>query len=163
MIPAILDPGQGALEPHQLPRQRKVYAYVMRGSELLVFRQPDSPEAGIQVPGGTVEPGEPLAQAVIRETLEETGLQRLTLRRYLGSRRQDMRPWGAARLDVRHFYQLSLEGPAPERWRHLERHRSDGIEEPIVFDLQWVEIGRAPELIAGMGALLGRLASGAES
>ena len=34
-------------------RTRQVaLAYVTRGSRLLVFRQPDFPEAGVQVPGG---------------------------------------------------------------------------------------------------------------
>ena len=42
-----------------------------RGRELLVFRHP---LAGLQVPKGTVEPGEPTADAVLRELHEESGL-----------------------------------------------------------------------------------------
>ena len=37
---------------------QKVYAYITRGDRLLVFRHPYVPEAGIQVPGGSVESDE---------------------------------------------------------------------------------------------------------
>ena len=62
----------------------KVVAYVTSGDRLLVFRHVHEPEAGIQVPAGTVEPGESPDDAVIREAHEETGLAGLTIRRYLG-------------------------------------------------------------------------------
>ncbi len=42
------------------PVKRKVLAYITNGDNgdrLLVFRHPYSPEAGIQVPGGTVHEG----------------------------------------------------------------------------------------------------------
>ena len=42
-----------------------------RGSELLVFRHP---LAGVQLPKGTVEPGEAYAAAALRELHEESGL-----------------------------------------------------------------------------------------
>jgi 8-oxo-dGTP pyrophosphatase MutT (NUDIX family) len=51
----------------------KVVAYVTYDNQLLVFEQPDFPEAGIQVPGGTIEHGETGKAAASRETLEETG------------------------------------------------------------------------------------------
>ena len=54
--------------------RRRVYAYVTNGRRLLVFRQPESPEAGIQVRGGTVEAGERPKDAVMREAGEETGV-----------------------------------------------------------------------------------------
>ena len=53
---------------------KKVVAYITRGDELLVFTHRDSPEAGVQVPAGTVEEGETLDAAVLREVHEETGL-----------------------------------------------------------------------------------------
>lgn len=53
-------------------------AYVIRGEsgaqEVLVFDHVHYPEAGTQVPGGGVDPGETLDEATRREVLEETGL-----------------------------------------------------------------------------------------
>jgi len=65
----------------------KVTAFVTResdrGRELVLLEHPN---AGIQIPAGTVEPGETPAQAVMREAREETGLDHLSIRRYLGRR-----------------------------------------------------------------------------
>lgn len=53
-----------------------VGAICVKGAKLLMVRRGQPPEAGRwSVPGGKVEPGETLAQAVERETLEETGLE----------------------------------------------------------------------------------------
>ena len=45
----------------ELPIQEKVYAYILRkddkGKQLLVFDHVNFPDAGTQVPGGTVEKG----------------------------------------------------------------------------------------------------------
>ena len=54
---------------------QKVIAYITNGRRLLVFRDTDFPEAGIQVPAGTVDAGEAPQTAVMREAQEETGLE----------------------------------------------------------------------------------------
>jgi 8-oxo-dGTP pyrophosphatase MutT (NUDIX family) len=63
----------------------KVTAFITResknGHELLLFEHPN---AGIQIPAGTVEDDETPVEAVIRECIEETGLASLSIRRYLG-------------------------------------------------------------------------------
>ena len=48
---------------------------------LLVFKHPT---AGVQIPAGSVEVGENIETAVIRETLEETGLHNVKIEKYLG-------------------------------------------------------------------------------
>src|SRR5437588_461167 len=58
----------------------KVTAFITKQEgetkELLVFQHPN---AGVQVPAGTVEAGEDIEQAVLRETFEETGLEAVQL------------------------------------------------------------------------------------
>lgn len=69
--------------------KRKVLAYLLRQqgdrTELLVFDHVDAPEAGTQVPAGTAEAEEPLAEAVLREAREESGLTDLRVGRRLAS------------------------------------------------------------------------------
>ncbi|MCA9930236.1 MAG: NUDIX domain-containing protein [Anaerolineales bacterium] len=70
---------------HIMTSVHKVTAFITRerpqGRELLVFHHPN---AGIQLPAGTVEPGEDLETAVLREVAEETGLTQVRIVRYLG-------------------------------------------------------------------------------
>jgi 8-oxo-dGTP pyrophosphatase MutT (NUDIX family) len=69
---------------------RKVTALITRGEgadrQLLVFRHPD---AGIQLPAGTVEPDESFEAAVLREACEETGLCDFTLVGLIGTLETD--------------------------------------------------------------------------
>jgi 8-oxo-dGTP pyrophosphatase MutT (NUDIX family) len=64
----------------------KVTAFVTRqaaGGEMLLFRHP---YAGVQFPAGTVEEGETLEQAVLREVAEETGLENVRIVARIGQR-----------------------------------------------------------------------------
>lgn len=67
---------------------RLVVAAVIRAGEtvLLLERNPEDYLAGLfELPGGLVEPGETLHQALRREVAEETGLIITASDRYLGS------------------------------------------------------------------------------
>jgi 8-oxo-dGTP pyrophosphatase MutT (NUDIX family) len=137
-----------------LRRVTKVLAYVLDRGRLLVFTQPAAPEAGLQVPAGTVEDGERLAAAVLRELAEESGLRGLALPRYLGRRTVDMRPYGKPEVHRRHFFALRPLASPPESWRHWERHASDG-QGPLAYDLFWHDLASGlPVLAADQGALL---------
>lgn len=129
-------------------RVEKVIATITKGDRLLVFSHPHHPEAGIQVPAGTVESGESPDEAVLREAREETGLDGLLLRSALGVREYDLTAMSVARRQRFHFYHLTVASDAPCRWRHFEEHPSDGSATPIEFELFWVQFASdVPELI----------------
>lgn len=137
----------------------KAFAYITQGrgeaARLLVFRQPDFPEAGVQVPAGTIAKDEAPVAAVLREAQEETGLTELSAPRFLGQQDFDARPFGKQELHRRHFFHLRVEGAVPENWRHYERDPSDGSGVPIAFELYWIPLSTAPDvLVASHGQLL---------
>jgi hypothetical protein len=51
--------------------KHKVFAYITHCNRLLVFVHPFAPEAGIQVPAGTIKANERPEEAVLREAFEE--------------------------------------------------------------------------------------------
>jgi 8-oxo-dGTP diphosphatase len=72
-----------------------VGAIVVDEDELLVIRRGRGAAQGTwSVPGGRVEPGELLAEAVVRELLEETGLEGVC---------EDLVGW-AERIDAEHHF-----------------------------------------------------------
>ena len=76
-----------------------------------------------------------------------TGLRRLSVRSCLGARIYDGRPWGRPRRLRFSFFHLTYAGDAPERWRHLEEHPSDGSTDPIEFEFYWVRFpAEVPQL-----------------
>ena len=79
------DPGGNVQSPEMRGALKKVCALITRrgkaGEEVLLFRHP---YAGVQIPAGTVEPGESEEAAALREACEETGLGEFAAQRYLG-------------------------------------------------------------------------------
>ena len=136
----------------------KVVAYMTQGDKLLVFSHPLYPEAGIQVPAGTIEKGESPGKAAIREAREETGLHDLETRSLLGVREHDLSQYGIAELHRRYFFHLECRQETPITWRHYENDPSDGSTEPIEFEFFWVKFPHeVPELSGGQGELLSKL------
>ena len=132
----------------------KSVAYITHQHRLLVFIHLDFPEAGVQVPGGTLRRGEDPAMAAMRESKEETGLENLRLIRHLGTQEipdsQSDPAWFR-----RHFYHIEAFGPVPERWEHEEADPSDGSPGPIRLEFYWVEFEEhAPSLHGGLGVML---------
>ena len=135
--------------------KQKAFAYITHGSRLLVFRHVHHPEAGIQVPAGTVKEGEPPEAAVMREAFEETGLTELSFDSYLGEQIWAMTAAGHEEIHHRRFYHLRCAGTPPKVWRHVEGDPSDGSGASYLFELYWADLPNGiPRLIAEHDALL---------
>ncbi|MET8530027.1 NUDIX domain-containing protein [Micromonospora sp. NPDC005172] len=134
----------------------KALCYIVRNRRLLVFRHTDYSyeEVGIQVPGGSIRPGETPENAALREAREETGLTDFKVVRKLGESEYDISPL-RFEIQQRHIFHLELTEPTPPRWLSQEDH--DGIHQPTQFECFWVPLTAGHILQSGQGALLGRL------
>ena len=125
----------------------------------MVFTHRDFPEAGVQVPAGTVEEGEILDAAVLCEVHEETGLAPTAVRNtaFLGRRFWKTGPY----CHDRYFYHLLLTVNVPDTWLHYET--SGGKSEPIAFSFHWVKRNDPCLRLAGeQDALLWKLSQPAQ-
>ena len=116
----------------------KVGAFVIRPtsqgcSELLLFLHRDYPEAPIQIPGGTIDPGESPEEALWRELKEESGLSPLPLIRKLGISEV---PWNDLLLR-RHCCLLNGIG-LPESWEHTVT--GGGVDQGMTFAYAWHQL-----------------------
>ena len=95
-----------------MPRQ-KSFSYIIRlnqaGPELLVFASLEEP--GLEIPKGSVQPGEMPAQAAMREVEEESGLRAMTLVKELG-----VTLWQD---EEQHFFLFRADELLPDRFEHV--------------------------------------------
>ena len=129
--------------------KRKVYVYLVHAGRLLVFRHRDFPEAGIQVPGGTMLPDEDPVAAALREATEETGLEGLQVVSLIGEQLREMSEFGLDEIHQRYFFLLSSPDTPPETWTHFETDPSDGSPAPIAFEFFWAELPNSVPSLAG--------------
>jgi 8-oxo-dGTP pyrophosphatase MutT (NUDIX family) len=139
--------------------KHKVFAYITQNRHLLVFRHPYAPEAGIQVPAGTIKTHERSEVAVLREAFEETGLSDLTLDCLLGEQKRDMSDFGRDEIHHRRFYHILYNGHSAVTWRHEECDPYGGAQQaPINFEFFWARLPYdVPPLIADHGIMLPEL------
>ena len=107
-----------------------VGAIVVDDDDLLVIRRGHGPGAGEwSIPGGRVEGGELLAEAVVREVREETGLEAVC---------GQLVGWAERIHDDRHFVILDFDATVLER---REPTPGDDAQEAC-----WVPLGDVAEL-----------------
>ncbi len=127
-------PGQ----PPTLPVPKACACLVDGRGRLLVFHHPD--DGGMQLPKGTVEPGEAPEDAVRRELLEESGIdfrgplqplgtmERLCEAGVEGAQRRHPQLW--------HLYLMRAERPLPETFDHVASGSPE--EDGLVFSYSWL-------------------------
>lgn len=135
--------------------KRKVLAYITKGEEpnleLLVFEHKHEPEAGLQVPGGTIEEDELLIDALYREVYEETGIAREELS-FLGKvNKYNYYPKNKDIAYERNIFHLSYIGDQDE-WEHLVL--SDGQDNGMTFQFRFESIDSLPLLAGEQGEAL---------
>ena len=144
----------------QNPIVKKVYAYILRKKEckyqLLIFEHLDYPEAGIQIPGGTVESGESLFDAAQREVQEETGLNCFDLVEKLGVSYHDMSRYGLKIIHERHYFHFIASEPTKNSWIGYEETPSDDSVGPISLKFYWVNLDCVPPLAGKTDEMLPR-------
>jgi len=141
------------------PIVSKVVCYVIQDGHLLVFTHDEVPieVAGVQVPAGSIEPGESPEAAAVREVLEETGL-RTTVAEFLGRERYDISP-ARNEVAVRHFFRLTVDSPmeTTARWTAGDPAPSAGGTWPPRWTCWWLPVENGHVLAAGLGARLGSM------
>jgi 8-oxo-dGTP pyrophosphatase MutT (NUDIX family) len=130
--------------------RRRAFGYVTRTKngtrQVLVFRHRDYPEAGIQIPGGGIEPEETPLEGIRREIVEETGLLDCAVERELAV---DVREYHTGDLHQRierHFFLLSVNN-VPDEWAHHVTGK--GEDNGLVFLYFWTSSPVEVKLVLG--------------
>ena len=130
--------------------RRRAYAYVTRIKDgirqVLVFSQQNDPEAGIQIPGGGIEPEETPLEEVRREVVEETGLLDCAVERELAVDVREYQNGDLHQRIERHFFLLSVDD-APDEWEHHVTGK--GEDNGLVFLYFWVNSPEEVQLVPG--------------
>ncbi len=130
--------------------KRKVLAYITQGEdaerEILVFEHKDNPDAGLQVPGGTIEEDEFLIDALYREIEEETGIKREDLELRGKVSKTNYYPENRNIVYERNIFHLTFIGKEQASWEH--RVEGGGLDDGLTFCHRWVPIIDLPELAA---------------
>ncbi|AIF65498.1 hypothetical protein GZ22_01690 [Terribacillus saccharophilus] len=132
----------------------KVLAYIIsirnNTYQLLVHEHKDIPEAGLQVPGGTVDPEEDSATALQREIYEESGLRDLPASELVASA-PFLHP-DKQELQLRHFYLIQTKQQLPNTWDH--HVFGNGADNGLVFRYTWYDLASIPPLAVSQDQFL---------
>jgi 8-oxo-dGTP pyrophosphatase MutT (NUDIX family) len=110
---------------------------------LLVFRHPE--DGNMQLPKGTIEPGESPEVAVRRELLEESGIDYAGALQSLGTLERECEAGVEGNThrhpQLWHLFLMRAEGRVPETFVHTATGSPE--EEGLVFTFSWLEPGDA--------------------
>jgi putative (di)nucleoside polyphosphate hydrolase len=123
----------------------KVCAYITRNDRELLTFESDRYD-GLQIPKGTIEPGETPPEALGREVEEESGLTGLQSVRRLTT---DVwvRRLSPPKLYQRHFFHATVDDNRDE-WTHIVT--GEGEERGKAFEYTWRELPADHEFALGL-------------
>lgn len=128
--------------------KRKVLAYITKGNgqnrQLLVFDHKVEKEAGLQVPGGTIEDDELIIDALYREIYEETGIERDELQLVGKLEKTNYFPPNKDVVYERTIFHLQYIGKGEDEWEH--RVEGEGEDQGLVFCFKFMPLQDLPEL-----------------
>lgn len=134
----------------------KVLAYITRNndSQVLVFAHKHHSDAGLQVPGGSVEEGEELLAALWREIEEESGLEGLQLIGQIAKA-----PFYNPHMDQwqeRNVFHLRAGDEVEDTWVHVVK--GGGEDLGLHFEFAWLPLDEAAAaLCANQGDYLSEI------
>jgi len=141
--------------------KHKALAYITRAqdghTQLLVFEHRDYPEAGVQVPAGTLDEGETPDLTLFREVQEEAGLRPAQLRLIRKLAEDESPEWQI----VRHVFHLTAVEGLPDRWTHIVQ--SDAGDNGLVFEYDWIDLPAKIELAGAQDNWLHLMDGGRET
>ncbi|HVG00234.1 MAG TPA: NUDIX domain-containing protein [Chloroflexia bacterium] len=137
-----------------IERAGKVVAYITREvagrKQLLVYVVPAYPHLGAQVPGGGVEPGEAVEEAVLREIREETGLTGLKIVRRIAT--YDYYNAYTHKMNERHVFHIAAPTGTPDSWTWVEPLQAPYTDpDEFIFEYSWVDLDEGVRLSRGLG------------
>ena len=139
------------------PVTGKAYGFVLRegaaATELLVFEHAGQPEAGLQIPGGTVEDGETPLAAVAREVLEESGLPLEGWEAVATLEHEAVPGSGSPGPQRWHCFAMTPPAPLPDCWRR--EPTGSASERGLRFEYRWIALAGG-EPLAGLQEEAGR-------
>lgn len=133
--------------------KRKVLAYITKGEgkhrKLLVYEQLDEPEAGWQVPGGTIERNELLLDALYREIEEESGIVRDELILEGKVKASKFFPEDKNVIYERTIFHFDYVGEPRNEWEYIVE--GEGKDAGQLFSYRWMSLQEVPKLAAKQG------------
>ena len=110
---------------------------------LLVFHHPE--DGGMQLPKGTIEPGESPEDAVRRELLEESGIAYAGALQPLGTMERDCEAGIEGNVhrhaQLWHLFLMQADRTLPETFDHVAMGSPE--EDGLVFSFRWLAAGDA--------------------